>query len=86
MSCVDGMSGQCWSQHLLIANRYTASLLFYKSLLGIRSVKAASENELHLEYDVPTGTGQATSVTLVLLFDNLTKKLANAEVSFLMML
>lgn len=50
---------------------------FYRSLLGIRSVRAVSETELHLEYDVPQGP-----VILVMKFDELTKRLADAAVSF----
>ncbi|WVQ78048.1 hypothetical protein IAT38_000129 [Cryptococcus sp. DSM 104549] len=52
----------------------TSSMSFYRSLLGIHSVKAASDNELHLEYDVPQGP-----VTLALVFDPLTKRLADAS-------
>ncbi|KGB74278.1 hypothetical protein I307_05009 [Cryptococcus deuterogattii 99/473] len=51
----------------------TSSMSFYRSLLGIRSVRAVSETELHLEYDVPQGP-----VILVMKFDELTKRLADA--------
>lgn len=50
---------------------------FYRSLLGIRSVRAVSETELHLEYDVPQGP-----IVLVMKLDELTKRLADAAVSF----
>ncbi|KAE8538047.1 hypothetical protein D1P53_006114 [Cryptococcus gattii VGV] len=51
----------------------TSSMSFYRSLLGIRSVRAVSETELHLEYDVPQGP-----IILVMKFDELTKRLADA--------
>ncbi|WVQ71594.1 hypothetical protein IAR50_001134 [Cryptococcus sp. DSM 104548] len=51
----------------------SSSMSFYRSLLGIRSVQAATDNELHLEYDVPNGP-----VTLALAFDPLTKRLSDA--------
>ncbi|WRT67088.1 uncharacterized protein IL334_004054 [Kwoniella shivajii] len=57
-----------------ICRWYTSSMTFYRSLLGIKSVKAISDNELHLEYDVPGGP-----VTLVLEFDELTKRFADAR-------
>ncbi|KAK4684696.1 hypothetical protein P7C73_g5473, partial [Tremellales sp. Uapishka_1] len=44
---------------------YTSSMTFYKSLLGIKSVKAISPLELHLEY---TTSSPKSSATLVLLF------------------
>ncbi|KAK8870084.1 hypothetical protein IAR55_000654 [Kwoniella newhampshirensis] len=52
-----------------ICRWFTSSLAFYRSLLGIQSVKAVSENELHLEYDGPDGP-----VVLALIFDDLTKR------------
>ncbi|WVO12826.1 hypothetical protein L204_100434 [Cryptococcus depauperatus] len=52
----------------------TSSISFYRSLLGIRSVKAVSNEELHLEYDVPNG-----SVVLVITFDALTKRFSSAS-------
>ncbi|WVF72244.1 hypothetical protein IAT40_007056 [Kwoniella sp. CBS 6097] len=52
----------------------TSSMSFYKSLLGIKSVKAASDNELHLEYDVPNGP-----VTLALVFDEYNKRFIDAH-------
>ncbi|OCF36536.1 hypothetical protein I316_01786 [Kwoniella heveanensis BCC8398] len=52
----------------------TSSMAFYKSLLGIKSVKAVSDNELHLEYDVPNGP-----VTLGLVFDEYTKRFIDAH-------
>ncbi|ODO11521.1 hypothetical protein I350_00301 [Cryptococcus amylolentus CBS 6273] len=51
----------------------SSSMSFYRSLLGIRFVQAATDNELHLEYDVPNGP-----VTLALAFDPLTKRLSDA--------
>lgn len=51
----------------------TSSMSLYRSLLGIRSVRAVSETELHLEYDVPQG-----SIILAMKFDELTKRLADA--------
>ncbi|WVR05241.1 hypothetical protein IAU60_002253 [Kwoniella sp. DSM 27419] len=59
-----------------ICRWYTSSMAFYRSLLGIRSVKAVSENELHLEYDVDQGP-----VTLVLMFEDQTKRLADATLT-----
>ena len=60
------------------------SLSFYRNLLGIRSVQAVSEHELHLEYDVPAGSrgksGEGSTVTLVLVFDPATQRLANVRV------
>lgn len=46
-------------------------------MLGIRSVQAVSDTELHLEYDVPQGP-----IILVMKFDELTKRFADAAVSF----
>ncbi|WWD15623.1 hypothetical protein CI109_100045 [Kwoniella shandongensis] len=57
-----------------ICRWFTSSLAFYRSLLGIRSVKAVSENELHLEYDVPNGP-----MVLALMFDELTKRFIDAR-------
>ncbi|KJE02173.1 hypothetical protein I311_04229 [Cryptococcus gattii NT-10] len=51
----------------------TSSMSFYRSLLGIRSVRAVSETELHLEYDMPQGP-----IVLVMKLDELTKRLADA--------
>ncbi|UOH81520.1 hypothetical protein LQV05_004191 [Cryptococcus neoformans] len=51
----------------------TSSISFYRSLLGIRSVQAVSDTELHLEYDVPQGP-----IILVMKFDELTKRFADA--------
>ena len=68
-------------------NRLTSSLAFYRNLLGIHSVKAVSDNELHLEYDVSSKTGQhpnngeKAAFKLVLQFDPATKRLANGYVS-----
>lgn len=61
--------------------RLTSSISFYRSLLGIRSVQAVSDTELHLEYDVPQGP-----VILIMKFDELTKRLADAAVSFNLLL
>lgn len=72
------------------SHRLTSSISFYKSLLGIKSVQAISESELHLEYDVspsaPATRGASKqpisdSVILMLAFDPITKRLTNAEVS-----
>ncbi|WVQ70141.1 uncharacterized protein L199_008366 [Kwoniella botswanensis] len=57
-----------------ICRWYSSSLSFYRSLLGIKSVKAVSDNELHMEYDVPNGP-----VTLALIFDEVTKRFADAR-------
>lgn len=62
---------------VLHLHRLTSSMSFYRSLLGIRSIRAVSETELHLEYDVPQGP-----IILVMKFDELTKRLADAAVSF----
>ncbi|WWC90102.1 uncharacterized protein L201_005035 [Kwoniella dendrophila CBS 6074] len=59
-----------------ICRWYSSSLSFYRSLLGIKSVKAVTDNELHLEYDVPNG-----SVILEVTFDELTKRLVDAKLS-----
>ena len=56
---------------------------FYRNLMGIRSVRAASDYELHLEYDVPSSqsnTPADQTVTLMLGFDPTTKGLVAAEV------
>ncbi|WVQ98684.1 hypothetical protein IAU59_005815 [Kwoniella sp. CBS 9459] len=52
----------------------TSSMTFYKSLLGIKSIKAVSDNELHMEYDVPHGP-----VTLALMFDEYNKRFIDAH-------
>ncbi|ORX39846.1 hypothetical protein BD324DRAFT_615220 [Kockovaella imperatae] len=56
-----------------------SSITFYKSLMGIRNVKAVSEYQLHLEYAVPSTT-EGDSVVLLLNFDSLSKRLAGAEI------
>ncbi|WWC69508.1 uncharacterized protein I206_103450 [Kwoniella pini CBS 10737] len=57
-----------------ICRWYSSSMAFYRSLLGIRSVKAVSDNELHMEYEVNDG-----QVTLALHFDEVTKRLTDAS-------
>jgi len=82
------LSGRRRRRHLQLTSdaRLSASLSFYRNLLGIRSVKAVFENELHLEYDVPapmlskSKAGEKRAVTLVLHFDPATKRLTTAHV------
>jgi len=50
---------------------------FYRTLLGIRSVQAISENTIQLEYDIP----ERGIVTLLLEYDQSTRRLADARVS-----
>ncbi|WVW83168.1 hypothetical protein I302_105186 [Kwoniella bestiolae CBS 10118] len=57
-----------------ICRWYSSSMAFYRSLLGIKSVKAVSDSELHMEYDVPIGP-----VTLALTFDEMSKRFADAR-------
>ncbi|WWC61172.1 uncharacterized protein I303_103752 [Kwoniella dejecticola CBS 10117] len=57
-----------------ICRWYSSSMAFYRSLLGIQSVKAVSDNELHMEYDVPNGP-----VILALMFDEVTKRFVDAN-------
>ncbi|KAK6902882.1 hypothetical protein L486_08378 [Kwoniella mangroviensis CBS 10435] len=57
-----------------ICRWYSSSTSFYRSLLGIKSVKAVSDYELHMEYDVPNGP-----VTLALIFDEATQRFADAR-------
>lgn len=75
----------CGSQTLSLTFRLASSIAFYKSLLGIRSVRAVSDNILHLEYDVSDSarTSRGQSVILALSYDAVTKRLAQAEVSVL---
>jgi len=56
--------------------RLNSSTAFYKKVMGIKSVTAVSDTELHLEYDA-----RDQSVVLMLAFDPLTKRLVNAQVS-----
>ncbi|KAK1925016.1 hypothetical protein DB88DRAFT_487631 [Papiliotrema laurentii] len=53
-----------------------SSISFYKNMMGIRSVTAVADNELHLEYDVADGD----PIILKLAFDPATRALSNAEV------
>lgn len=68
---------------LIHSHRLTSSLAFYRSLMGIRSVKAVADHELHLEYDIRAKASQTAdkgAVTLVLQFDPTMRRLANAHV------
>lgn len=56
--------------------RLNSSTAFYKNMMGIKSVTAVSDTELHLEYDAPD-----QSVVLMLAFDPVTKRLVNAQAS-----
>ena len=76
--------------HLRLANpvrldRYASSLGFYRTLLGIRSVRAVSDRELHIEYDVPSigpsARNEKNTITLILQFDPASRRLTNAHVS-----
>lgn len=57
-------------------DRLNSSISFYKNMMGIRSVTAVADNELHLEYDVADGD----PIILKLAFDPATRALSNAEV------
>ena len=60
--------------------RLTSSIVFYKSLIGIRSVEATSPYQLRLEYSLPPNSG-SDAVVLLLNFDWVSRRLAGAEVS-----
>lgn len=93
-TCVDGECASRITNHcepashlgedgrkLTHARRYAASLSTYRALLGIRAVRAQSDSELVLEYDVPgqdDKTGTPASLTLT--FDG-AGKLEDAKVS-----
>jgi hypothetical protein len=76
-------------------NRLSSSIAFYRKLMGIRSVRATTEGSLqvlHLEYDVQSHPSPSSplkerkakeegqAVTLVLGFDETTRRLFNAKV------
>lgn len=65
------------SQRARLTFRLSSSTAFYKGLMGIKSVTAVSETELHLEYDV---SGQ--SIVLMLGSDAITRRLVDAQVSY----
>lgn len=84
-SCLDNID-------CLADARLTSSIAFYKTLMGIKTVRAVSENVLHIEYDVSNSMstrqskrGQQPpvnqSVILSLSYDPVSKRLAEAEVS-----
>lgn len=57
-------------------DRLSTSIAFYKTLLGIRSVHVVSNSVLQIEYDTKDSVA-----TLVLTYDEKTKRLENAQVS-----
>lgn len=59
-------------------SRLSTSIAFYKTLLGIRSVQVVSNSVIQLEYDIKDGR----VATLVLQYDEKTKRLENAQVSY----
>lgn len=59
---------------LVLSLRYTSSEEMYKDLLGVASVEAPSENELRFTYTSPT------NYTLSLIFNPVTRQLADAKV------
>jgi len=76
--CADGPSARPKFVPYELMIRLNSSIAFYKTLMGIRSVTAASEHSLHLEYDTPN----QSPVTLMLDFEMGTRALIGAEVSY----
>lgn len=68
----------------LTSYRYSSATDLYKQILGIRSVSAKDDTELHIEYAVPPqpDTDGEDSVVLVVYFEKGTRKLVDAKVSF----
>lgn len=63
---------------LTTVGRLSSSIAIYRNLLGIRSVTVVSNSVLQLEYDIK---GDRVA-TLVLQYDEKTKRLENAQVSW----
>jgi predicted enzyme related to lactoylglutathione lyase len=74
---------------LWLTLRLASSIAFYKTLMGIKSVRAVGKTVLHIEYEVSQGDAKqnkrqresAQNVTLQLTFDEISKRLKKADVS-----